>query len=367
MKTAKTAKPDRFLFSLILILITGGFVIFSSAALGQVGRTSASFSVVALKQLLALFLGFVMMLIASKVPYKSWRKYSPYIFALALVLTSLVFVPGIGFGTNGARRWLDLGFTTFQPSEFLKFGLIVFLAAWLAARKEKIRNLKEGFLPFLIFLSVVCLLLLKQPDTGTLIVAIFVALSLFMIAGGRWSHLFIIILLGILLTGALIWTRPYIKDRLVTYLDPQKDSRGASWQINQSLIAIGSGGLVGRGFGQSIQKFNFLPEPIGDSIFAVAAEEFGFIGSTIIVGLFLLLALWGLKLMNKVKDSFGRLLGIGLVFLITVQSFVNIGAMIGIFPLTGLPLLFISQGGSALFFALIEVGIILNISKEVRK
>lgn len=367
MKTTKTAKPDRFLFGLILILITGGFVIFSSAALGQVGQTGASFSMVALKQLLILFLGFIMMIVASNIPYKNWRKYSPYLFALALILTSLVFVPDLGFGAGGAKRWLNLHFTTFQPSEFLKFGLVVFLAAWLATRKEKIKDLKEGFLPFLVFLSTVGFILLKQPDTGTFMVAIAAALGLFVVAGGKWSHLLIIFLLGAIMAGVLIWTRPYVKDRLLTYLDNKKDLKGASWQINQSLIAIGSGGVIGRGFGQSIQKFNFLPEPIGDSIFAVAAEEFGFIGSTVIVFLFLLLALWGLKVVNQVHDPFGRLLGIGLILLITAQSFINIGAMIGILPLTGLPLVFISHGGTALFFALIEVGIILNISKEVKK
>ncbi|MFA5736757.1 MAG: putative peptidoglycan glycosyltransferase FtsW [Candidatus Paceibacterota bacterium] len=366
MKSTKNKKPDRFLFGLILTLITGGFVIFSSAALGQVGRTSASFSIVALKQLLILLGGFVIMVIVSNIPYKKWRKYSPYLFGLALILTCLVFVPKLGFGTGGAKRWLDLRFTTFQPSEFLKFGLIVFLSAWLATRKEKIKDLKEGLLPFLIFLGMVCFILIKQPDTGTLMVTTIAALGLFVIAGGKWSHLMIILLIGILMIGVLALFRPYVKERLITYINPRHDLQDSSWQINQSLIAIGSGGIIGRGFGQSIQKFNFLPEPIGDSIFAVAGEEFGFVGTLIIVILFLTFALWSLKIINQIKDPFGRLLGAGMVFIITAQSFINIGAMIGIIPLTGVPLVFISHGGTALFFALIEVGIILNISKEIK-
>lgn len=364
MTRPKIEKADRFLFGLVLVLITGGFVIFSSAALGQVGRTGASFSMIALKQFFILCLGFLMMTVSSNIPYKSWRKYSPVLFVVGLILTSLVFVPGLGFGAGGARRWLNLHFTTFQPSEFLKFSFVIFLAAWIAARKEKIRSLRDGFLPFLVFLGTVAFLLLKQPDTGTFMVIVSAALGIFIIGGGKWSHLLVICILGLLMIAVLALTRSYVMDRLTTFLKPEQDALGNSWQINQSLIAIGSGGLVGRGFGQSIQKFNFLPEPIGDSIFAVAGEEFGFVGSALIVILFMLLGLWGLKITDQVKDPFGKLLGAGFVILITAQSFINIGAMIGLLPLTGVPLAFISHGGTALFFALIEVGIILNISRQ---
>ena len=366
MKATHT-KPDRFLFGLILILTTGGFAIFSSAALGQASRIGASFSVVALKQFSILFFGLIMMIITTNIPYKHWRKYSPYLFALSLFLTCLVFLPNFGHSAGGAKSWLKLGFATFQPSEFLKFSFIAFLAAWLAARKEKIKDLKEGFLPFLFFLSLIGLILLAQPDTGTFMIIALAAIGLFVVAGGRWSHLLIIFLLGAILLGALVTFKPYIRERLITYINPSHDSLGSSWQIKQSLITIGSGGVIGRGFGQGIQKFNFLPQPIGDSIFAVASEEFGFVGSSTIIILFLILALWGLKITNKVKDNFGRLLGIGFILLITVQSFINIGAIIGIFPLTGVPLAFISHGGTALLFALIQAGIILNISKEIGK
>lgn len=363
-KKNKTTKADRFLFGLILTLVVSGFVIFSSAALGQIGRTGASFSTVALKQLFILCTGFLMMVIASNIPYKTWRKYSPVLFLVGLILTSLVFVPDLGFGAGGAKRWLNLQFTTFQPSEFLKFSFVIFLAAWISARKEKIRSLKEGFLPFLIFLGTIGFLLIKQPDTGTFMVIVSAALGIFIVGGGKWSHILSIFILGISMVIILALTRQYVMDRLTTFLRPGEDSLGTSWQINQSLIAIGSGGLLGRGFGQSIQKFNFLPEPIGDSIFAVAGEEFGFIGSSLLICLFMLFGLWGLKIAGQTKDPFGRLLGVGFVILITAQSFINIGAMIGLLPLTGVPLSFISHGGTALFFSLIEVGIILNISRQ---
>lgn len=359
----KTKRPDRVLLLIVLTLIVVGFAIFLSASLGQVGRDSASFSTVALKQLGILLGGLVLTILFANLPYKSLKPYSPYLFVLALGLTALVFVPGIGFSYGGARRWIELGPFTIQPSEFLKFIFIIFLAAWASARKDRLQHLGTGLLPFLVFLGLVGGLILLQPDTGTLMATVSGALGVFIVAGGKWKHLFLLCLLGIVTVGLLAITRPYIRDRIETFLNPRHDVTGSSYQINQSLIAIGSGGLIGRGFGQSIQKFNFLPQPIGDSIFAVASEEFGLVGATLLISLYLIFALWGLKLMSQVIDPFGRFLGTGLIVLITGQAFINIGAMLGLLPLTGVPLPFISHGGTALLFALIEVGIILNISK----
>lgn len=359
----RTKRPDRVLLLIVLTLIIVGFAIFMSASLGQMGRDSASFTTVALKQLGVLLVGLVLMIIFANLPYKNLKPYSPYIFALAIILTGLVFVPGLSFTYGGARRWLLLGPFTFQPSEFLKFVFIIFLAAWAGARKDRLQRLSDGFLPFLFFLVIVSGLMLLQPDTGTLMVIIAGALGIFVVAGGHWRHLFLLFLLGIVAIGLLAFTRPYVRDRIETFLNPKHDLTGSSYQINQSLIAIGSGGLLGRGFGQSVQKFNFLPQPIGDSIFAVASEEFGLLGASLLIFLYLAFAVWGLKIMSKVIDPFGRFLGTGLIILITGQAFINIGAMLGLLPLTGVPLPFISHGGTALLFALIEVGIILNISK----
>jgi len=208
--------------------------------------------------------------------------------------------------------------------------------------------------------------LLAQPDTDTFMVTVAGGLGIFLAGGGRWRHIFLLLFVGAIGLGVIAYTRPYVMNRITTFISPNKNAQGSGYQIQQSLIAVGSGGFYGRGFGQSIQKFNFLPEPIGDSIFAVSAEEFGFIGSTLLVLLFVFFALRGLKIATNVSDPFGRLLIVGIVILIISQAFVNIGAMVGILPLSGITLPFVSHGGTSLFIALAEAGIILNISKQAR-
>lgn len=362
----RAKKPDKLFFFLTLILIITGFAIFASSALGQMGKNGAGFETVVIKQLAILLLGLVAMLVVARLPYAELKKFSPFIFLGAIVLSALVFLPSLGLEYNGARRWLILGPLSIQPAEFLKASFVIFLAAWASARKDKIKGSVEGLLPFLIFLSVVATIMFFQKDTGTLMVMMAGALGIFISAGGRWKHLLLIGLLGLIAFGSLVLIRPHVRDRIETFLDPERDERGASYQINQSLIAIGSGGVFGRGFGQSRQKFSYLPEPIGDSIFAVAGEEFGLIGSSLIISLFLLFALYGYHLANRQKDLFGRLLIVGFITSISAQAFINMGAMLGLLPLTGVPLPFVSHGGTALLFALIEVGIILSISREAK-
>jgi len=215
----------------------------------------------------------------------------------------------------------------------------------------------------LIMVGIVGVVLYLQSDTGTFVVIAAAALAMFIASGGLWRHIVGFGALGVAALWILTLVRPYTQERLLTFLNPERDPLGAGYQIQQSLIAIGSGEVFGRGFGQSIQKFTYLPEPTGDSIFAVAAEEFGFVGGMIIISAFLVFAFRGLAIARKAPDYFGGLLVLGIVILIVSQSFTNIGSMLGVLPLTGLPLLFVSHGGSALFFALLSVGIILNISK----
>ena len=221
-----------------------------------------------------------------------------------------------------------------------------------------------GLLPLIVITGIVALILLNQTDTGSFLVISLAGLTMFIAAGGKWKEVFIAILIGIILLTGLIFTKSYILDRVKTFIDPGANTRSTSYQLDQSLIAIGSGKLFGRGFGQSIQKFEYLPEPIGDSIFAVAAEEWGFVGGILLIFLFLIFALRGLKIATGSKDIFGGLLATGIVILITAQSLINIASMLGVFPLTGMPLLFVSHGGTALFFAMAEAGIILNISRS---
>jgi cell division protein FtsW len=360
----KSKSIDRTFLVSIVLLIVAGFFIFSSAALGLKAREGISYSNVAIKQFVIGFVaGGIILVIASKIPFKFWRKYAFLIFLISIIGCILVFVPVIGFEHGGAKRWINLGAFTFQPAEILKLGAIVYFAAWSATIKDKIKTFKFGAMPLFVVIGIVGTLLLKQPDTGTFMVVFAGLVAVFIAAGGRWKHVFILFLICVVGVFLLAMMRPYLKSRIMTFVDPSRDSQGAGYQIQQSLIAIGSGGILGRGFGQSIQKFNFLPEPIGDSIFAVASEEFGFFGATILIVLFLFFALRGYKIAAKTHDQFGSLLAVGIITVIVSQAFINMGAMLSILPLTGVPLAFVSHGGSAMLFNLAEAGIVLNISK----
>ncbi|PIT96733.1 stage V sporulation protein E [Candidatus Campbellbacteria bacterium CG10_big_fil_rev_8_21_14_0_10_35_52] len=357
-------KIDRPFLITVIILVVAGFFIFTSASLGLLARDGARFSSVAFNQFfLGIFLGLLAMLAMTRIKYTFWRKYAFYIFLVSIFTTLLVFIPGLAIEFGGARRWINFGIITFQPAEMLKIGFVIFFAAWLTNVKDKIHTYGHGIIPFIILLGITGGILLSQPDTGTFIVILASGLAMFIVAGARWRDIFFLGIISATGVAILANFQPYIKTRILTFINPASDTLGAGWQIKQSLIAIGSGEWFGRGFGQSVQKFQYLPEPIGDSIFAVAAEEFGFIGSILLITLFLFLAFRGLKIAAKAPDSFGRLFTVGIVILIISQSFMNIGSMLGVMPLTGLPLLFVSHGGSALLFALAEIGIILNISK----
>lgn len=352
---------------LTIILVVGGFFIFMSASLGELAKNEIKFSNVAFNQVFyGLFLGSIACIFFARVDYHVWKKYSFLFFIGSIVLTLLVFVPGMGFAHGGAKRWIDLGFITFQPAEFLKITFVMYLAAWLAALKGKIATLKWGLLPFIIFIFVLGIILLAQPDTDTFAVLTFASLAMYLVAGAKWRHIGVMIFLGLIILLSLYFTKPYIKQRIEVMLNPAINNQTSGYQLNQALIAVGSGEFWGRGFGQSIQKFHYLPEPIGDSVFAVAAEEFGFLGALLIVVIFVLFSLEGLKIAMKAKDDFGKLLSLGIVILIISQTFINISGMLGILPLTGITLPFISHGGTALFITLVEAGIIMNISRTAR-
>jgi len=355
---------DRPLLFTVVILVAMGFFIFSSASLGLLAREGASFSQVAFSQLvLGILMGSVALLTFSNIYYRNLRNYALVIFIISIITTFLVFLPGLGAEYGGAKRWLLVGPVSFQPAEFLKLGFVLYFAAWLASARDKLSDFRYGLLPLIVLLLIVGGILLLQPDTGTFFVIVAAAVGMFIAAGGRWRDILLLGGFATIALGVLVSIRPYIKERLLSFIDPTTDPLGIGYQIQQSLIAIGSGQLFGRGFGQSVQKFNYLPEPIGDSIFAVAAEEFGFIGAVTLILLFLFLAFRGLKIASQAPDYFGGLLVVGVVILVVSQSFINIASMVGVLPLTGLPLLFISHGGSALLFALLGIGIVLNVSK----
>jgi len=358
---------DRTLLALTVTLVGLGFLIFSSASLGLLAREGARFSSVAINQVsFGIIGGGIALFIASTLHYRWWRQYAFYIFIATFILTCAVFIPQVGFEHGGARRWISIGSFTLQPSEFLKIGFAIYVATWLSGMKGHMQSFMKGTVPFILLLGLVATPLLLQPDTDTFLIMSASAIAMFITAGGRIRDVVIMVVCAVLLVAFLAFTRPYVMDRIQTFINPSLDPQGAGYQIKQSLIAIGSGGVVGRGFGQSIQKFEYLPEPIGDSIFAVYAEEFGFIGSVLLVMLFAGFGLRGYRVATHAPDLFGMLLVVGIITTILAQVFLNIAAMLSLAPLSGLPLPFISHGGTALLATLGAVGIVLNVSKHQR-
>jgi cell division protein FtsW len=359
---------DKFFLTTTVILIIVGFFIFLSASLGILAKNETKFYGVLFNQLaLGLGLGLIGLYISSRINYKFWRKYSFWIFLSSIILTLLVFIPGLGFSHGGAKRWIEIGSFSFQPVEFLKFGFIIYFAAWLSSARTKSQNFNQSFkwsiLPFLILLSAIALILFKQPDTKSFILILITGLAMIFISGVPWKYIIGVILAAVLGFMLLVYMKPYLLDRVETFLNPSRDPQGSSYQLQQSLIAIGSGGLFGRGFGQSVQKFSYLPEPQGDSVFAVLGEEFGFVGGVILIVLFSVFALRGIRIGSEAPDLFSRLLSTGIVIMLIAQAFMNIASITGLFPLTGVPLPFVSHGGTALMIDLVAVGIVFNISR----
>ncbi|MFA5934071.1 MAG: putative peptidoglycan glycosyltransferase FtsW [Candidatus Paceibacterota bacterium] len=361
----KTKSIDKVFLGIVISLTVIGVFMFISASFGILAKNEAKFYSVLLNQLtFGLVGGIIMSYVLYRIDYRLLRKYALYIFLASLMATLLVFVPNLGFRHGGALRWLDAGAFSIQPVEFLKIGFVIYFAAWLSLLKNKASDIRYSIIFLLGFLGIIAVILLKQPDTKSLILITVTALSMLFAYGIPWKY--ILGLFGVICAGFLILAMfvPYLNDRLYTFIHPSYDISGSSYQLQQSLIAIGSGGMFGRGFGQSIQKFSYLPEPQGDSIFAVIGEEFGFIGGVALILLFVAFAMRGLRIASRAPDLFSRLLVTGIVILFVAQSFLNIASIIGVFPLTGVPLIFISQGGTSLLFSLAAIGIVLQISKQ---
>lgn len=363
----KSRPVDTSFLLVLCALVVFGLLIFTSAALGLLARSGASFTSVTVSQLLLGFVcGSILLIICSRIDYQRWKKWSPYLFGLAMTLTLLTFVPHIGLSLKGASRWLVIGPFSFQPEETLKFLTILFLAAVYAARFRTTDTWRGGILPLALIAGSAAALLILQPDTAGVIIIGMSSVAMLFAAGGKLSHLGILALVGVVAIGIAAYERPYIAQRIETFFNQSADPQGAGYQIEQSLIAVGSGGLTGRGFGQSVEKFSYLPEPIGDSIFAVEGEEFGFVGSALLVLLFAALGILGLRIAARAPDPFGGLLVVGFTVLIVGQSFFNIASTLAIVPLVGVPLIFVSHGGSALALSLAEVGVILSVSRKMK-
>ena len=360
MKSAKVYKPLLFV---VLTLAVLGYVIFWSASFGLLAKSESQFGSVAFGQTVGLAIGLVFLWFFSKIKYQLWKKIALIVFIGAILFNAILFFPEMGMTHGGATRWIDVGFLTIQPSELLKIAFIIFLASWLSGKRNRAESLTKGILVYMILVAVVGFLILSQNDTETLIIIAATGMAMLLSAGAKWKHILLMIILGCVVVGGVVYLKPYAMKRIEVFLNPSLDPQGAGYQVQQLLVTVGSGKITGRGFGESIQKYNYLPEPIGDSIFAVAAEEFGFIGASVLVALYLLLGLLGLRTAARAPDEFGRLLACGIAILIVTESFGNIASMTGVLPLAGVPLLFVSHGGTALMIVLAEAGILLNISR----
>lgn len=359
---------DKMFASIVLILVVGGIALFSSAALGLLARVDGSPWRLVISQIgLGLVPGFIFLAILRFMPPKRLAQFVVPLYIATLLATLLVFVPHIGLSLNGARRWINLGFTTVQPGEFLKISVVLMLAAYLSHAKDKIKDIRTGLIPFGLIVGIPCAILLVMPNTSTVLVIGASCAAIYFLAGAPWRDFVIMAVGSALAIVVLVYTRPYLRNRVETFIHPKHNAQTSGYHIQQSLIAIGSGRFSGRGFGQSVQKFNYLPEAESDSVFAVYGEEFGFIGTVLLVALFVAFAMRGLIIAGEASTLFGSFAATGLTLLITFSAFLNIGALLGIMPLTGLPLPFISHGGTALMAALASVGIILNVAAHRSK
>ena len=365
----KKGKVDKTFLGIVIALILIGLATFTSASLGILAKNEVEFNNVIFSQFVLGFLGgLVALYIGLKIPHKLLRKYSLVIFILSILATLLVFVPGIGLKYKGASRWINIFGFSFQPVELLKIGFIMYFSAWLSWARTKIKSPLFSIAPLVVLIGIIGLILLKQPDTKSIILMTVTALIMLFISGANIKHLLAFFGVAIIGFAILVYFTPYLRARIETFVRPNLNSQTTSYQLQQSLIAIGSGGISGRGLGQSIQKFNYLPEPQGDSIFAVIGEEVGFIGSSMMVLLYLAFILRGYRIaIRNAPDSFSKLLVIGFVTIITAQSYMNIASSLGVFPLTGVPLVFVSHGGTALLLSMGMMGVVLNISRFQNK
>ncbi|HJM83584.1 MAG TPA: putative lipid II flippase FtsW [Nitrospinota bacterium] len=359
-------KPDYWIMVCSIALLAIGIaMIFSSSAMIAEEKFHDPFYFLK-KQALWAAIGITLMLIASRIDYRIYKKYTYVLYAIAIIGLALVFIPGLGVTLNGARRWIDIGFVTLQPSEFTKLALFIFFAGFLSKKEKegKLDSLPFGFIPNLLALAIVFTLIQMQPDLGTALIIVLVAFFMFLAAGMRILFLVTTALLAFPLVAMSIVTVAYRKKRLMSFIDPWRDSTDSGYQIIQSFVALSNGGISGVGLGSSQQKLFFLPEPHTDFIFSILGEELGLIGGLVVISLFAVLTWRGLRVGLLVEDSFGRLLALGITFAISIQAIINMAVAMGMLPTKGLPLPFISLGGSALIMWMISIGILSNISEH---
>lgn len=348
---------------LIMLLLAGLLVLFSATYYVAQDRGDPLGEVK--KQLIGIALGTAAMIFTSRIPYRFWRDTWVVIGALGIsaVLLVLVIIPGIGVYLNGSRRWLSIAGMSFQPSEFAKIAVVLYMATTLTYRGKRIKSLIFGIVPVLLVPGVVFLLILQQPNLSTAGSILITSLIMIIIAGAKWNHILMMIIGGVGVGGFYAWSAPYRRERLLSFTDPFAKMNDEGYQLAQSLIAFGSGGVFGMGLGMGRQKYAYLPYPESDFIFAIVGEDFGFVGCVAVIALFVAFMLCGMRIATRCRDKFGALLAAGITCSITVQAFLNMGVVIGILPTTGLPLPFFSAGGTSISITMAAVGILMNISR----
>lgn len=352
----------------VLMFVVFGLVVFGLVMIGSAGSVLSyeyhgSPNYYLTHQLLYGFvIGLIGWFLVQRVDYHLWKKFALLALLITLVLLGAVFLPQFGVAYKGAARWIQIGGLSLQPTEIVKLTFLLYLAAWLEKKSRDISDVKGGVIPFLILLGAISVLVIFQPDVGTLSIIILSSLVVFFVAGAKWRHLLGIVGMGVIAFIGVVKAAPYRWDRITVFMNPNIEPQGIGYQIRQALIAIGSGGVFGLGLGHSHQKYLYLPEVIGDSIFAIISEELGFIVASLVVLAYFVIAVRGYQIAIRAPDTFGRLLATGITTWIVFQALTNIAAITGLIPLTGIPLPFISYGSSALIVSLIAVGILLNIS-----
>ncbi|EKD49829.1 MAG: hypothetical protein ACD_63C00036G0001 [uncultured bacterium] len=362
----KSHKPDYLVNILVFILVVFGLVMVSSASVVQSFENTGDTYYYFKHQLIwGVIFGLIAMFAASRVYYGYWRKVGALLLVIMFILLIAVLILGREMG--GSRSWIVLGSLSFQPAEFVKLMFVIYLAVWFEKRRKKLKSFQEGFVPFLFLLVAVAVLIVLQPDLGTLSVILLTAVVVFYVSGAKIGHIGTILGASILGLFALMKIFPHAATRFTAFMHPELDPQGIGYQINQALLAIGSGGVFGLGLGNSRQKFNYLPEASGDSIFAIVGEELGFIWAILLIVIFVVIAYKGFQIAKRSSDVFGKLIAVGITTWIVFQAFINIAGILNLIPFTGIPLPFISYGGSSMFATLLAMGVLSNISRYTKQ
>jgi cell division protein FtsW len=360
----KLPAADRSLLWVTAALALVGLVMVFSASAVVAGSRFHDYIYFLKRQLAWLGFGFLLLYLASRLDYTVWRRMALPILIVTTFLLIIVLIPGVGVMAKGARRWLRYGPISIQPAEMIKVVVVLYLAAYLTRKEDRVTDFTTGFLPPLIVVGLLAGLVLLQPDLGTVVVVGLVTLSMLFLGGARLAHIFGMAMLAVPAVAVLIWRSPYRLQRLMTFLEPWKDPTGAGFQVNQSFLAFGSGGLLGVGLGESKQKLFFLPEAHTDFVLALVGEELGLVGASAIMVLYAVLVLKGLQIAGRAREPFGRHLAHGITLLIGLQALINAGVVTGMLPTKGLTLPLVSYGGSSLLVSLLAIGILLAISRD---